>query len=108
MSEDRVLEAAWALVGRWRHAAAWDSDDYLAEYQVTFDGNQFAVSGHDLNDGEKFQISDVSWDGATLRFRSLMPSTRREGLNEFRALSDGSVESRFTFTVVERMVRHET
>jgi len=109
MSEVRAFPTgARALVGRWRHVAPWDSDDYLAEYQVSFDGQKFAVTGHDLNDGEHFEITDISWDGATLRFRSLMPSTRREGLNEFTPQPDGSVESRFTFTVVERMERYET
>jgi len=107
MNEDRAFQAR-ALVGRWRHVAPWDSDDYLAEYQVAFDGTHFTVSGHDLNDGELFEISDVSWDGVTLRFRSIMPSTQRKGLNEFRALPDGSLESRFTFTVVEKLTRHET
>jgi hypothetical protein len=108
MNDEHASRAAHGLVGRWRHAAPWDGDDYLAEYHVTFDGKQFSVSAYDLNDGERFEISEISWDGVTLRFRSLMPSTRREGLNEFRALPDGSIESRFTFTVVETMVRHET
>jgi hypothetical protein len=108
MNEHQGVHPTTAIVGRWRHVAAWDSDDYLSEYEVTFDGKQFTVTGHDLNDGEEFEITYVSWDGASLRFRSLMPSTRREGLNEFRLLSDGSIESRFTFTVVEKLVRHET
>jgi hypothetical protein len=59
-----------------------------------------------LNDGERFKISKVSWDGKCLRFISLMPSTGRIGINELRVKKNGKLESRFTFTVIEEMVRH--
>ena len=108
MNDGRAQSKSQAIVGRWRQVAPWDGDDYLSEYTIAFDGNKFSVSAQDLNDGEAFQISDVSWDGEALRFRSFMPSTRREGLNEFRVLSDGTIESRFTFTVINKLVRDET
>ena len=94
-----------ALLGTWAHTLPWDSDDYLAEYTVALKGNKLSVSGVDVNDGEKFKISGVTWDGRRLRFKSLMPSTGRIGLNEFRLKTNGKVESRFTFTVVEELVR---
>lgn len=34
-----------------------------------------------------------------------MPSTGRVGVNEFKLKRDGSVQSRFTFTVVEELQR---
>jgi len=103
-----VPEAARPFLGSWRHVAPWSGDDYLAEYVVSWEKGALSVSGCDLNDGETFQISDVSFDGRVLRFRSLMPSTRREGVNEFSLTGAGEIESRFTFTVVARMVRHAT
>jgi hypothetical protein len=90
------------------HIAPWDSDDYLAQYTVSLRRGRPAVSGVDLNDGERFKIFEVSWDGKWLRFKSKMPSTGRIGVNEFRLKKDGNVESRFTFTVVEEMRRSAT
>jgi hypothetical protein len=94
-----------SLVGTWRHAAPRDSDDYLSEYVVAIEASAPLVSGHDLSDGERFVISQVHWDGSVLSFHSLMPSTGREGRNEFRLLANGDVESRFAFTLVEPLHR---
>jgi hypothetical protein len=93
------------LVGTWVHAAPWDSDDYLAEYTIALRRGRPVVSAVDLSDGERFRISEVSWDGAWLRFKSKMPSTGRIGFNEFRPKKGGSLQARFTFTVVEEMQR---
>ncbi len=54
-------------------------------------GETVTVCARDLMDGEEFIVSDVSWDGETLRFRTLVQSTKREGLNEFRLLEGGQV-----------------
>ena len=96
------------LAGTWVHAAPWDSNDYLAEYTISLHRGRPAVSAVDVNDGEKFRISEVPWDGTRLRFKSKMPSTGRIGLNEFRLKKDGKVQSRFTFTVVEEMQQRAT
>lgn len=96
------------LLGKWAHALPWDSADYLSEYDVSLKKGQPSVSGVDANDGERFKISKVSWDGKCLRFTSFMPSTKRIGLNELRLKKNGRVESRFTFTVTEEMVRSGT
>lgn len=93
-----------ALIGSWVHAAPWDSDDYyLAEYSIALRAGRPVVSAVDLNDGEKLKITKVTWDGKWLRFSSLMPSTGRVGVNEFRLNKNGTLESRFTFTVIETM-----
>ncbi len=93
------------LVGTWRCATPWDSEDYRADYEITVEGNKPRVSARDLSDGEEFVISEVRWDGEVLSFRSLMPSTGREGLNEFRLCAAGKLNSRFTFTVAEELHR---
>jgi hypothetical protein len=94
-----------ALVGTWQHLAPWDSDDYLAEYVISIENGAPVVTARDLNDGEEFVISEARWDGKALTFRSLMPSTRREGINEFSLTPSGELQTRFTFTVVERLRR---
>jgi len=92
------------LVGTWVHKAPDDSDDdYRSAYTVSVRRGSPTVTAVDLYDGEKFKISEVSWDGAWLRFKSKMPSTGREGLNEFRLKKNGKVQSRFTFTVITEM-----
>jgi hypothetical protein len=96
------------FLGTWKHVAPWDSDDWLSEYTIAESGGELVVTARDTNDGEAFVVSDVQWDGSVLRFRTLMPSTGREGLNEFRASADGSLQSRFTFTVLDRLERAET
>ncbi len=93
------------LVGAWRHAAPWDSDDYLTEYTISIRDGLPSVTALDLSDGEVFIISDVQWDGSTIRFHSFMPSTGREGLNEFSLGPGGVLQSRFTFSVVETLQR---
>ena len=89
------------FIGSWVHTLPWDSDDYLAEYKISLRSGKPVVSAVDLNDGERFKISNVSWDGTWLRFTSYMPSTKRFGLNEFRLKSNGRLESRFTCRIVE-------
>ncbi|MDJ0523011.1 MAG: hypothetical protein QNJ90_13155 [Planctomycetota bacterium] len=42
------------------------------------------IDGWDSRDGEWFEISEVHWDGETLRFRSLMPSTNWAVMNVLR------------------------
>jgi hypothetical protein len=94
-----------ALVGTWQHPAPWDSDDCLAEYVILVEHGAPIVSARDLNDGEAFVISEARWDGEVLSFRSFMPSTGREGRNEFSLTPAGTLQSRFTFTVVEQLHR---
>ena len=93
------------LVGSWRHPTPWDSADYLTEYAISVVDGCPVVAARDLNDGEEFIISQVHWDGAILRFHSLLPSTGREGVNEFSLAPAGALQSRFTFTVVEEFHR---
>jgi hypothetical protein len=66
---------------------------------------QFRVTGIDPTDGEEFMIYDVGYDGESIRFVSLMPSTGRTGRNCMRIVDKDKVEYRFTFTERELWVR---
>ncbi|WP_444930964.1 hypothetical protein ACJJIF_04045 [Microbulbifer sp. SSSA002] len=96
------------LIGKWKHAAPWDSDDYLAVYEISGTEDRPLVSGYDINDNEEFVISDIQWVSDTLVFKSLMPSTERVGINKFWLSEAGRIKSEFTFTVVEELVREKT
>ncbi len=58
------------FVGTWVSALPFDSDDYLVVYSISVDGGKFAVKAKDLQDGEKFKISAVRFDGTDLHFVS--------------------------------------
>jgi hypothetical protein len=96
------------LLGTWCHTLPWDSDDYLAEYTVSLRRGKPVVSAIDVNDEERFKISNVAWDGTWLRFTSRMSSTGRIGLNEIKVKKNGKLQVRFTFTIEEEMERSAT
>jgi hypothetical protein len=89
------------LIGTWRDP----EDATTAEFTITARSGGLTVSGCDHHDGEAFQISDVSWDGKELRFRTLMPSTGFRQLHVFRPLSETTVEHEFT--TVETWLKKE-
>ncbi len=94
------------LEGTWRSSEPYDSDDYLCEYTISGAPDSPHVEGVDLQDGEAFVVSDIAWDGATLSFTTLMPSTGRVGRCRFRVVAPDRVESKFSFTVVEELTRY--
>ena len=96
------------IKGSWKHSAPWDSDDYLAMYEISGTESNPIVSGIDLNDGEKFEISEVVWRNNELSFTSFMPSAKRKGINTFRLNKQGEITASFTFTVIENLVRENT
>lgn len=93
------------FVGTWVSCQPFDSDDYLVEYRIEKLGTGYEVTAKDYRDGEEMEISDVKFDGRTLEFVSVMPSTGRKGLNRFRAKNRNALVSEFTFTVVEPLKR---
>jgi hypothetical protein len=95
------VDADHPLCGVWR-VEGDDSDDYYrAEYSISVVNDGFHVAALDRSDGEEFEISDVTWNGATLGFCSYVPSTERCGVCQLRYLGDGKTEFLFTFTVRE-------
>ena len=93
------------IKGRWVHSLPWDSDDYLAIYEIGGSSSNPEVAAWDTADNESFDVSQIDWDGQTLSFETLMPSTNRRGINRFKLLDNDNIESEFTFTIVETMHR---
>lgn len=99
------VESSHPLVGVWMG----NDDDARAEYTISTSAGRFHVSAIDAVDGEGFEISDVRWDPdqGVLSFRSLMPSTGREGKTAFRLISRNRIAVDFTFTEHSTWVRKE-
>ena len=76
------------LLGTWFDP----SGDSTAEFTVTFEAGVFAVSGVDASDGERFEISEVHWNGEALSFIGLMPSTQWRTRHVFRFAGESQVE----------------
>jgi hypothetical protein len=106
MSQIYPVTSDHPLCGTWVAGYPDDTNDYVrAEYTISVVDEQFAVTGVDCSDGEKFLISDVAYDGDWIRFGSEMPSTRRIGRNCMRIVEPDKVEFRFTFTETEFWAR---
>lgn len=99
-----VMKLDDRLIGTWVSSQPFDSEDYLVEYHISRAAQRYRVGARDYRDGEEMKISKVRFDGQTLDFISLMPSTGRKGQNRFR-LRDNSIEAEFTFTVRETLKR---
>ena len=82
------------LVGTWSHP----DDDSSVEYSILIIASSYAISAIDSADGEVLEISEVSWDGRGLRFRSRTPSTNWVVEHEFRPTGDTTVEHRHSFS----------
>jgi hypothetical protein len=81
------------LEGEWR-SDEWEYDNVV--YQIRFSKNKPVVTGIDEQDGEKFIIKNILWNGQELKFTSLMPSTKWEVEHVFSSISKDKVEHRST------------
>ena len=92
------------LVGTWRDA----NDEWGTSVRFTIRavGASFGVAGEDSNDGEVLAISNVRWDGRSLRFDSLVPSNGHRVEYAFEVVSPTEVQVRYTTS--ERWVRADT
>ena len=94
------------LCGNWIALCPDDScSPPRTQFTISVVEEQFCVTGVDLKDGEEFVIYDIGYDGESLHFVSLMPSTGRTGRNWMRIVDRDKVEYRFTFTERELWVR---
>src|SRR5262245_1173668 len=63
------------LIGHWRA----DGDDGRSEYTVRAAPSGLTVMGKDFLDGEKYEITNVTWTEQQVIFDTLIPSTGRKG-----------------------------
>ena len=72
-------------------AGTWGVEESSAEFTISFVDGQLQIEGHSTNSGERFVITDVSWDGTRLSGTFLMPSTNH------------STESHLDWTEADRL-----
>ncbi|MFM2294914.1 MAG: hypothetical protein RLZZ350_1327 [Verrucomicrobiota bacterium] len=109
MSHANSVTADHPLCGTWTAQYPAESCDFIhTEYTITVVEGLFRVTGLDPVDREEFIIYDVGYDGESIHFVSLMPSTGRTGRNWMRIVDKDKVEFRFTFTEREVWVRKTT
>ena len=77
-----AVVAALAVVAYLLYAARkpsilglWSVVNSTAVFRITLVEGRVHIEGWDSNDGERFEISDVRWDGNRLRGTFVMPST---------------------------------
>ena len=87
------------IFGTWAN----DPENPSVEWDVYPVGTDVDVAGIDAEDGEKFEVSHVTFDGTVLRFRAVMPSTGHVTEHELRLLDDGRAEHRVT--LIEQLHR---
>jgi hypothetical protein len=80
------------LVGTW----ITEDEDSDSAYVVKFTRGRFVVSGFCRSDGERFRITQTRWDGFSLSFNALMPSTKWKSRHVFRLMKNGCVEHEIT------------
>ena len=84
------------LVGRWET----EDRDSSAVFEVAVVAGKPVVTGFDDRDGERFTISAIEWDGKSLSFAALMPSTRFRSRHKFTLVRGGRIDHELT--VIER------
>jgi hypothetical protein len=96
------LHADHPLVGIWVVA---DDDPSGIEFEVSPVRSGFAVAAHDPEDGERFVITGVSWDGTDLQFKLVVPSNGTRVEHCFRVQPDGTIEDTFTARYISTLRR---
>lgn len=67
-----------------------------AEYNIRVLKTKVSVTAVDSDDGERFVISNVAWDGNVLSFTSLMPSTGWKVAHKITPNWGGALRDEFT------------
>ena len=88
------------LVGTWQEVENSVSVTSVV-YNVAVVDGKFVVSGVDEENGNKLKISAVRWDGASLRFTSVYPTTGYSAKHVIEALRPGLVNHWITSTAYE-------
>ncbi len=91
------LVAQHPLVGTWMSASDYEFGGGV-RFIIAAAGTQFDVQGQDTNDGELLEVSNVRWDGQTLRFDSLVPSNGHRVAYEFECIAPDEVRVRYTIS----------
>lgn len=68
---DARSRQAW-LVGNWHNP---EGDDSRVVCRISLTNNRWGICAEDIGDGERLRVTAVRWNGRSLSFRTMMPST---------------------------------
>jgi hypothetical protein len=85
------------LVGTWAQEEN-SVDRTSAVFTVAVKDGRFLISGVDESDRTAFKISNITWDGACLRFVSLFPPTNHRAKHVFRLLGKDRVSHKVSYS----------
>lgn len=74
----------------------WISEDSSFKLVIELKGNTAKVSSWDLDDGEKFEVSKIDWDGEVLKAKFRMPSTDWVTYSVFRLVGPNTLQELYT------------
>ncbi len=77
-------------------AGTWYSPSTTMQFTVSIQKNVVHIHAWDNNDGEVFEISDVSWDGTTLKATFLMPSTQHRTTALITKVSEDELSDKYS------------
>jgi len=80
------------LIGTW----VSEDEDTTSNFTIAIHQNKYNVSGIDLSDGEIYKIEHIEWNGASLSFTTLMPSTGYSVKYDITPHSENEAESALT------------
>lgn len=73
----------------------WRSDESVAVYDISraADG-RLEIQGHSSLSGREIMISDISWDGEVLEFKSYVPATDHRAEREARLINSNTMKAK--------------
>lgn len=73
----------------------WAVKDSSAKFRIYFSEGHIAIDGWDSNDGEKFIITDISWDGKRLKGKFVIPSTGYTTFSDLELVDDKTLSGQY-------------
>lgn len=103
------------LIGTWQEEPSIGGTTSVV-FKVSVKDGAFVVTSWDSDDGTELKVSQVKWDGSTLRFTSFYPPGEHTAINLVRYSSRGKLRLRCSgtyadgekFSVLEVWVRSKT
>ena len=101
MSNVLRLFADHPLVGSWVVA----NDGSSIQFDIAATGSGFAVAAFDTDDGERYVVDAVRWDGRALCFNLFVPSNGTRLSHRMKVRPGGVIDDAFAGTYLDTLVR---
>ena len=77
------------IAGQWRVVHS------TARFKISFAGGDIRIAGWDSDNGEKFVISNVKWDGKRLKGTFTMPSTGHTTYSDLLLIDENTLKGAY-------------